>query len=963
MIVRHYDLKYQRLQDKIIHKPLIKPEINGNDTFEFEYNGVNVFSKYDFICFEYQGEDKEYIVSKVEESAASGSKVYCENSITDLKFIPIEAKIYSSNTNEIVNDIFRGSAWHIGTVDDPNMSFFLSTEDSNSYDVLGRFLKLTALELETEVHFSDDSPPYRVAHLKKKIGYDRGIRLERQNYLKDLKRTKVDEDVYTAVFAMSSGADIPKSREEMERKRQMEISKEEQEKWRQEKKQKEEIYKKEVEKVKALREAEQKRRAAERDKVTKKKKRKYKRIKRPSVNELYPLPKRPDYGERPERTRYEKSRYTTTLTCDSETLEKYGRYMGNDEPRHRWATKVFEWCESQGELERAAKEFLDYYSKPRAEYEAIADNIPELDGIGLGDWVTIIDDDLGAQLKSRVVEQEIYPDQKMHKITISNFREDRKGVSTIATHISNRISQETETILSKKLVEERTYLMNEMGQKVNWGENEPQEASKGDVWFRENLDNTMDLLIWNGSEWEVKAGATYTKALEEQIDTVMDEATEDFMLAIEYGKNILANERPEDLIEQSKSLSSGGYIEFTYPYKAEKDKDYILGFDIQSDADCISSLLVSGNANNVKPENEAFISIDGTSGLRLFHSFKALENGNNNIKIKVSSNGRPGNVSIKNIKLEAGNVSTNFTLPAETAGNFVAKIGDRIITTLKKNDLVTLINQQAGKFMVATAEGEKLNYINLTPETCAIANATIKDAMIKSISASKLTAGTIDASKITVINLDAGSITSGILNANLIRTGKIQDYRGNFEIDLDNSSINIGNRFMYDPSKGLRVSGNSLFGTIDARSINVDNLNANNITSGVLSRGVDNGSCYLPERGAATIRGGGDSLTMGQGYRYIENDYGYKNTFLVEGRITATPEGNHHALELNGLTVDNRSASGAFKCENGRTRLSSGYGDALYIESGSGTTIMANDTHVQGVLNCRELWVDGVKKF
>lgn len=78
-----------------------------------------------------------------------------------------------------------------------------------------------------------------------------------------------------------------------------------------------------------------------------------------------------------------------------------------------------------------------------------------------------------------------------------------------------------------------------------------------------------------------------------------------------------------------------------------------------------------------------------------------------------------------------------------------------------------LVNGKVVSAINLSKEGEvQINgdLISLNAKT-RIPDATIKSAMIESLSADKLTAGTIDASQIRVINLDAGSITTGKLSA------------------------------------------------------------------------------------------------------------------------------------------------------------------------------------------------------
>ncbi|MDD7732862.1 MAG: phage tail protein [Firmicutes bacterium] len=130
------------------------------------------------------------------------------------------------------------------------------------------------------------------------------------------------------------------------------------------------------------------------------------------------------------------------------------------------------------------------------------------------------------------------------------------------------------------------------------------------------------------------------------------------------------------------------------------------------------------------------------------------------------------------------------------------------------------------------------------------------------------------------------------------------------EINASREGISIsGDRITLTGSTEVRgdfkVAGSALFGTINAQYIDVDNLNANNINRGVLGRGVNNGSCSLPEGGSAYLSGRGTNFDTGSSrFRFIYDSGSYQNTFLVDGRITAEPiSGQHMAFQSGGLYV------------------------------------------------------------
>ena len=146
--------------------------------------------------------------------------------------------------------------------------------------------------------------------------------------------------------------------------------------------------------------------------------------------------------------------------------------------------------------------------------------------------------------------------------------------------------------------------------------------------------------------------------------------------------------------------------------------------------------------------------------------------------------------------------------------------------------------------------------------------------------------------------------------ADLIRTGKIKGelitLDGKTTVTSD-FSVAGGNVTLSGDTTVLgtfKVPTSSIFGTIDADYIKVKNLNADYITDGTLRRGVDNGSCTLPESGSAYLSGSGTNLDTGSSkFRFIYSG-SYENTFLVDGRITAKPHsGQHMAFQVGGLYV------------------------------------------------------------
>lgn len=119
----------------------------------------------------------------------------------------------------------------------------------------------------------------------------------------------------------------------------------------------------------------------------------------------------------------------------------------------------------------------------------------------------------------------------------------------------------------------------------------------------------------------------------------------------------------------------------------------------------------------------------------------------------------------------------------------------------------TQMTQLAGSWSVRNlnSNGDVLNSINvlangtnridgrlthITGQT-KIDNAVIKDGMIASLTADKITGGTIDASQVNVININASNVNAGVLQGLVFRGGRIESLDGTLAMDLNNKKIRL----------------------------------------------------------------------------------------------------------------------------------------------------------------------------
>ncbi|KZT88777.1 gp58-like family protein [Lactiplantibacillus plantarum] len=164
-----------------------------------------------------------------------------------------------------------------------------------------------------------------------------------------------------------------------------------------------------------------------------------------------------------------------------------------------------------------------------------------------------------------------------------------------------------------------------------------------------------------------------------------------------------------------------------------------------------------------------------------------------------STNGQNSGAYFAELKIERGSVSTPYT---RLSSGEIQVTSDNINLKVSKNGVVNAIN--------VSTEGTAIygNKLHITAATY-IDNATIKNAMIESINAEKITAGTIDANKIQVIHLNANNITAGIIRGtNLsinLNTGNVEFQAGRVHNASNTIDINIDAGYMSVANGSNRV--------------------------------------------------------------------------------------------------------------------------------------------------------------
>ncbi|WP_046721447.1 gp58-like family protein [Heyndrickxia coagulans] len=276
----------------------------------------------------------------------------------------------------------------------------------------------------------------------------------------------------------------------------------------------------------------------------------------------------------------------------------------------------------------------------------------------------------------------------------------------------------------------------------------------------------------------------------------------------------------------------------------------------------------------------------------------------------------------------------------------ISQLADDINLRVQKGDVINQINVSTEGILI---DGKK---VHITGQT-TIDNAVIKDAMIQSMTANKLTAGTIDAnvitvkninasnivtgtldaSKVTVANIDASKITTGTLNAARIAAGSIDASKLNVTSlsalsanlgsvtagNISGVNINIGNgNFTVDTAGNLVAKNANITGKISGSTINGSDFysSGENGSTHIYDNTIENFENISEMDKKITIISSGDiqqlykvsdsiykESSLSAGYLYIYNVNSGGETTIDGGKITAGNillNGNHSIISLDG---------------------------------------------------------------
>lgn len=169
---------------------------------------------------------------------------------------------------------------------------------------------------------------------------------------------------------------------------------------------------------------------------------------------------------------------------------------------------IFDQIEDKNELLKLAREELEIVSQPKVEYTVDAIHLDFTAEIGIE--VPTIDDVIGYRSYSRVIKiVRIGDDTELTFGTVS-----KKFVESVQSQITRAEKKSEEAIIQINTVRESA----DGKTKIFTGSNKPSNASNNDMWYRENANGTVDILIFRNGEWVEHISDKIFKALKQDFE-------------------------------------------------------------------------------------------------------------------------------------------------------------------------------------------------------------------------------------------------------------------------------------------------------------------------------------------------------------------------------------------------------------------------------------------------------------
>lgn len=635
--------------------------------------------------------------------------------------------------------------------------------------------------------------------------------------------------------------------------------------------------------------------------------------------------------------------------------EQFGKHV-NGKREHIFATYIFEDIDDRQKLLEQAKKKLEELSEFKVTYKCDVLVLNKLledrahEGIELGDTVAVIDKDINIRVLARVVERKSYLNStKADEIVLGNFIEDyatqQAKIKSDLKSISNTINEQGQAITDLKNFDFYASIVQELNDRINatGGYVYISKDGQGLITYDKPIDKNPTKAI------QLKGGAIRIANSKKSDGTwnwttfgTGDGFTADVINAGTLNANLVRTGILQDRTAKSFLNLDTGEFNFGDIIKSIDGRSIVEGAAIDEiDGDKIISGTVSegkiknGAITNDKIKDGAISNYKIASGA--IDNTKLQDNAVSRSKItdnaidgdKIAQNAVRGvhiqNAAITNAKIDNGAV-TNLKIANSAIDR--AKIKDGEITNAKiANAAIDRTKIEDGE--ITNAKIANGSITNAKIGYGAIGKAEIQDGAI--------TNAKIENGAITNAKIGYGAIDSAEIKDGAITNAKIKD------ASITNAKIGygaIGTAEIQDAAiTSAKISSLSADkingGTINAQYINVDNLNASNITRGTFK---GNGFSSGVNGYGGTAHFNGSSMNFGANSSYVSiRDTGGRGEVLVNGTVGCY--GYNYYVELNsgGLHLDKVNS-----CAIGATN----YG--IYLST---------NTLVKGVVKCDRITV------
>ena len=178
---------------------------------------------------------------------------------------------------------------------------------------------------------------------------------------------------------------------------------------------------------------------------------------------------------------------------------KWGRFTPGADARHRYGVVDIKVKEREKLLE-LAQSYLVEVGSPKIEYLVDIEEI-KISRTGkpieLGDSCDVIDDELGIEIRSRIVAIDERVEEKRILATIANVYENRNSLTAITQDVVNRQIQSYSSETDRRVSQlEKAYSVNE-----RFGTSLPGTPYVGQIFYLYGDDGTTRIMEYNGLEW------------------------------------------------------------------------------------------------------------------------------------------------------------------------------------------------------------------------------------------------------------------------------------------------------------------------------------------------------------------------------------------------------------------------------------------------------------------------------